>query len=226
MKPAIYEHKPEPGSSHDLLQKRLSSLPAGSRVLDVGAATGLLGRMLAGSGLHLYGIEPDPGWAEQARPFYEAVFAGGLDDAPGEFLAPYDAVVCADVLEHLPDPQRALDRLAALQQPGTRFLISVPNAAHLYVRLMLLLGRFDYAERGILDRTHLRFFTRKTARKLVAAAGLRLESIEPTPVPLGLVRPCFRKTAPGRLAQAALYRLTRLFPTLLGYQFFCLAIKP
>jgi hypothetical protein len=68
-------------------------------------------------------------------------------------------------------------------------IVSVPNVAHLWVRLSLLVGRFDYADRGILDRTHLRFFTRRTLLELLRSAGLRVDELAVTPVPLPLVVP-------------------------------------
>ena len=68
-------------------------------------------------------------------------------------------------------------------------IISVPNVAHLWVRLQLLLGRFDYADRGILDRTHLRFFTRRSFAAFLGDAGLDVEELVATPVPLPLVVP-------------------------------------
>ena len=94
------------------------------------------------------------------------------------------------------------------------------------MRLHLLAGHFDYTERGILDRTHLRFFTRRTLIKMVNAAGLQVERIHPTSIPLELVHPFFIESAAGRASQRLLAWLTRLFPTLLGYQFVLKAIKP
>ena len=100
--------------------------------------------------------------------------------------AALDALVCGDVLEHLRDPWRTLRALAALVRPGGRAAISVPNIAHWTARRALLRGRFDYAAHGLFDRTHLRFFTRATARDLATGAGLRVraEHFAPAPLPL------------------------------------------
>ena len=86
------------------------------------------------------------------------------------------------------------------------------------MRLNLLLGRFDYTDRGILDRTHLRFFTRKTLVAMVENAGLEILSIQSTPIPLELVSNFF-STLPGRWIHALLAKCTSLLPSLLGYQF-------
>ncbi len=168
--------------------------------------------------LRFFGVEPNAEWAAAALPFYEKVWVCPLDDAPDEALRGYDAVVLGDVLEHMPAPERALHRLVQLQPPGCLFILSVPNVANLWVRWQLLMGRFDYAERGILDRTHLRFFTRKTLTALIKEAGLDILSIQATPVPLELISSFFLTTG-GRVIHAALARLTDLLPTLLGYQF-------
>jgi 2-polyprenyl-3-methyl-5-hydroxy-6-metoxy-1,4-benzoquinol methylase len=218
--------KLERWSSHARIRDLVLEHPAGTRVLDVGAATGTLGRLLAGGGFIVRGLEPHPDWAALARPHYADLFTGTLDDAPPELLRGHDVVVLADILEHLGDPDRALARLVALQPAGCRFLISVPNVANLWVRLQLLAGRFDYAERGILDRTHLRFFTRRTFRALVEGAGLTLQALAVTPIPLDQVHQLFARAALGRAAHGALAAATGLWPTLLGYQFLASAVKP
>jgi hypothetical protein len=94
----------------------------------------------------------------------------------------------------------------------------VPNVANLWVRLNLLFGRFEYTDRGICDRTHLRFFTRKTLIALAENAGLEIQTIRATPIPLELVNGFF-VTFPGRILHSMLARCTSWFPTLLGYQF-------
>jgi hypothetical protein len=97
--------------------------------------------------------------------------------------------------------------------------------ANFWVRLNLLFGRFDYADRGILDRTHLRFFTRKTLTKTLEDAGLKIASIQVTSIPLELISEFF-VTSPGKALHAVFAMLTSLFPTLLGYQFIVEAKKP
>jgi hypothetical protein len=102
--------------------------------------------------------------------------------------------------------------------PGTPIVISLPNVAHLYVRLKLLLGRFDYAARGICDETHLRFFTRASAMRLIASCGITIDQVAATPVPLPLLNARFqpdRALWPVHQAQAA---AARWFKSIFGYQ--------
>ena len=154
-----------------------------SPVLDVGCAQGMLGHMLRDAGITLDGVEYNPAWAEMARPHYRNVWAGTVEAAPLP-TNEYRTIVCGDVLEHTPDPVAVLKRLREAATPDAAYVISVPNIAHLAVRGMLLLGKFPKMERGPLDKTHLQFFTRDTARAMLEQAGLRVERTTCTGVPL------------------------------------------
>jgi len=101
-------------------------------------------------------------------------------------------------------------------------VVSVPNVAHLWVRLQLLAGRFDYADRGILDRTHLRFFTRRTLVELLERAGLVVAHLHATPVPLPLIVPERWHGAGLRLVHAMSARAARCWSRGLAYQFVAL----
>jgi methionine biosynthesis protein MetW len=168
----------------------LDAVPPDARVLDVGCATGYLAAELTARGGAVVGVEADPAAARSAAAHCRRVVTGDIET--GECrealaaLAPFDAVVCADVLEHLRDPWGALRFLGTLLRPGGRAVLSVPNTGHWTARRALLRGRFPYAEHGLFDRTHLRFFTRASARDLAAAGGLRVraERFAPAPLPL------------------------------------------
>ena len=191
-------------------------------VLDVGAAQGMLGQALRGSGALIDAVEPHPRWAEHARPFYRQVFASGIEDAPLP-AASYAVVVCADVLEHTADPLAALRKLRAAARPGAAFIISLPNVAHLSARLLLLSGRWPQMERGIFDRTHLHFYTRATAETLLRDAGLRPLRARPTPVPLYMAWP--RQLGGTLLGAAMLAQRVGLLaaPALFGFQWVLVA---
>jgi 2-polyprenyl-3-methyl-5-hydroxy-6-metoxy-1,4-benzoquinol methylase len=151
-----------------------------ARVLELGPATGYMSKVLADRGCTVVGIELDPEMAERAAAFCERVIVGDLDglDLEAELGEErFDAIVAADVLEHLRDPLLALDRLRPFLAPEGAFVISVPNVAHGSVRLALLSGHFDYNEIGLLDSTHLRFFTRESLEKLLDEAELGLAEL-------------------------------------------------
>ncbi len=127
--------------------------------------------------------------------------------------------MCADVLEHLPSPEEALLAVARWTKPGGRLLASIPNVANVTVRLALLSGRFPYSDRGLLDRTHLRFYTRRSARELLEACGYRVERIIPTAMPIELKWPALARSPLRPFARALALAAARLWPTLFGYQF-------
>ncbi len=148
-------------------------------VLDCGCGAGRLGELLRARGCHVTGIEREPQAAAAARQRLDRVIEGRVEDVI-DALAPrdFDCVICADVLEHLEDPWTAARRLVERVRPGGVFLCSLPNVRHLGVLADLVVrGRWDYGDSGVLDRTHLRFFTRSTALALVRGAGAEIDHV-------------------------------------------------
>jgi 2-polyprenyl-3-methyl-5-hydroxy-6-metoxy-1,4-benzoquinol methylase len=155
-------------------------LPEAATVLDIGAGSGTLGRVLKRAGKHVIidGIEPNAFAADLARPFYQAIYTGYAQDHLQAIKATnYDYVVLADVIEHIQDPVAFLTELLDSISLSTKLIISIPNVAFGGVRLALLNGNFDYVDSGLLERTHLRFFTLVTARKLFELLHLQPERI-------------------------------------------------
>lgn len=147
-------------------------------VLDVGCSGGYLGAHSKES--RFYGIEFDGEEAKKARRVYEKVLVGDVEKLIN-FPLPlpkFDVIIFADVLEHLVHPQKTLTHFVNnfLKDDG-EVVISLPNIAHLSIRLNLLAGRFDYTEAGILDKTHLHLYSLKSANKLINESGLEVESV-------------------------------------------------
>jgi 2-polyprenyl-3-methyl-5-hydroxy-6-metoxy-1,4-benzoquinol methylase len=159
--------------------------PRGGRVLDVGCGSGLLGVRLRALGNTVWGIDSAEDIAElAAQRLDHFVLADVTDgDRVAQLLGEerFDTIVFADVLEHLPDPVKALRSHQRFLTPGGRVLVSVPNIAVWNVRLGLLFGRFEYTPTGTLDRTHLRFFTRANLLRALHEADLRAETIDVNP---------------------------------------------
>lgn len=185
--------------------------PEGSRVLDVGCAAGAMGAaMLAAGAREVVGIEVNGPAAAVARSRLTAVYGYDLDSLP-ELPYPegyFEVITCADVLEHLRDPAAVLRHLTRWLAPSGRVVCSIPNVRHESVLLPLLLeGRWDYRAEGILDRTHLRFFTVTSAVRLLAEAGLVVDgqgqAVTTTPSP-ALARAAELVAALGGDAQALL----------------------
>ncbi len=220
-----YAWKEIPGSSHDLLRRRIRSLPPGLRLLDLGAAGGHLGRAVRDRCAYLAGVEPDPALPASCREGYDVWRVADALSA-GEWDAPFDVVVCADVLEHLSRPEELLARIPAWLKPGGTLFVSIPNVANVTVRVALLFGQFPYTDRGILDRTHLRFYTRASARRLVEEAGLRIRSVAATAMPYELAAPALGRPPLSGPVRAFAIGSARVWPTLFGYQFVLEAERP
>lgn len=213
----------DPKSSHQQIATLVQRLGR-SPILDVGAAQGFLGQLLGNTALTIDAVEPNPYWAEHAQPFYRQVFASSIEAANLPDAA-YRVIVCADVLEHTVDPEAVIAQLRRVATDDALFIISLPNVAHLAVRLMLLFGRFPQMERGILDRTHLHFYTLDTAADMLRRAGLEVVRARPTGVPLDELW----REGEGNLLFNALMRLQHfallLAPRLFGFQWVIVAKK-
>jgi 2-polyprenyl-3-methyl-5-hydroxy-6-metoxy-1,4-benzoquinol methylase len=155
----------------------LRQVPLGAAVLDVGCATGYLAEPLRARGCRVWGLDRNAEAVAEAAPFYEDVRVLDLEqcDALPWPDASFDVALCADVIEHLRDPERGLRLVSRCLAPGGLLIVSLPNVAHVSVRVPLAFGRFEYGPSGILDATHARLFTFRSAQALVESSGYRIE---------------------------------------------------
>lgn len=153
------------------------------RVLDVGCATGANAELLRSRGAtHLAGIELDEAFASAARERYDEVVRGSVPKDLAWPEASFDTILAYDVLEHLYDPWSVTRTLSSLLKPGGRMHVSLPNARSKKLWLPLVArGTFAYEAEGIMDVTHLRFFTRRDAIAMIERAGLEIASVEHPP---------------------------------------------
>lgn len=165
-----------------------SFVKAGSRVLDLGIGSGTLGQHLRQAlDCSVDGVTINPDEASVARSAYRRVELLDLDQAGWESRfepLDYDVIVCADVLEHLTGPERVLQTCHRLLRPDGVLLVSIPNAAYAGLIADLMQGNFKYGNEGLMDRTHLRFFTRRSFSALAAAQGWSAEAVEGIDQPL------------------------------------------
>src|SRR5579863_6920807 len=181
-----YEFKPFKYSSHYWILHALRREKEPVTILDVGAASGYLGKIWKRSGHYVAGIDCDAATAEKAREYYDVFQVADIESFEFSCRRKFDYIVFADVLEHLRDPAAVLRRCIPALKDSGKIIISVPNIANWVIRLSLLLGKFDYMEKGILDRTHLRFFTLRSFQQFLRDADLDLVKLTATPVPLPL----------------------------------------
>jgi SAM-dependent methyltransferase len=157
-------------------------IPEVQRLLDIGCSRGGFAaalRRIPGRVGELWGIEPNPGAAEQAREHFDHVITGLYpNDLPS--TEPFDAVVFNDVLEHMVDPWATLAFTREILAPRGLVVASIPNVRYWEVLWDLVVhDRWTYTETGSLDKTHLRFFTRSSACELLTTSGYEIERVEP-----------------------------------------------
>jgi len=188
---------PGPYSSHSL---RLAEFPfpgEGHRVLDVGSAAGYLSEILARRGFSVVSIDllgtPHP----PAIEFAGADLDHGLPPLSDEF----DYIICADVLEHVREPLVLLEQCRALMAPAGILLGSLPNSGNAWFRWNVLRGRFPKDERGLFDKTHLHFYMWDGWVELFRRAGLRVDAVRASGVPIGLAKPGLDGTMMGRVLE-------------------------
>lgn len=176
-KDSLINSNPSPHSPHRIIPPLISP---GTTVLDVGCNTGMLGRSLHQSNI-LDGIDINSQALTKATAYYRHLYHIDLS-SPGalSLKKKYDYIIFSDILEHLPRPDLTLKAAGKLLNKNAFVIASIPNIARLEIRLKLLFGQFSYTPSGILNRDHLRFFTRETGVELFRESGYKIVNIIPT----------------------------------------------
>jgi 2-polyprenyl-3-methyl-5-hydroxy-6-metoxy-1,4-benzoquinol methylase len=159
----------------------LKQIGSGNRILDVGCGAGLMGQEMKKKKNYVFGIDKSQAQLKVASTMVDKVKYVDIT-APELDLPPdFDKIVFADILEHLVDPQSCLTKFKDHLKKDGRIIISIPNIACYNIRFNIMLGNFDYKDYGVCDNTHLRFFTKKSAVKLVKDAGYKITKLDTTP---------------------------------------------
>jgi 2-polyprenyl-3-methyl-5-hydroxy-6-metoxy-1,4-benzoquinol methylase len=185
MSTSRYDSTVNPDGHNNAHSYALRMVGWNQRVLELGAANGSMTRALANWNNKVTAVEYDPDAAVHLKECAESVVIGDLNNPEtlAAITGPFDVVLAGDVLEHLLDPERVLLQVVEKLAPGGKVVISLPNIAHADVRMSLLKGRFDYNPVGLLDATHIKFFTLKTIREFVGRAGLVIVDMQRVRVP-------------------------------------------
>ncbi len=176
-----YDYQVESLNESDHYGRLLSRIGSNKRVLELGSSTGYLTQAMTERGCSVTGVEIDPDAAEVARARGFEVHVLDLDfiDLSKHFAGrSFDAVLLADVLEHLRSPEQTLKQLATLLAPDGLIVASIPHGTHGDIRIAALLGRLPFRPMGLLDHTHVRFFTRSLVEKLFVESGYDIVQME------------------------------------------------
>lgn len=190
-------------------RQSVSLVPNNSRILEIGCATGFIGEyLIKKKGCCVVGVEERREEANIARKRLQKVIEGNIDDGKithrVKALGKFDIIFASAVIEHLKDPWKALKKWKNFLKNDGFLIITTSNIVHWSTRLHTLLGKFNYQEYGILDNTHIRFFTIETFKRLVEDCGYKIEYFSIDPVGGGLPR--------------VSKILSRLWPNLFAYQ--------
>jgi len=210
-----YQLKAGPYSSHALLLAEFPEHGEGRRVLDVGCAIGYLSEILAARGYAVTSID----WPNTPHPPTIEFAGADLDDGLPDLTGQFDYVICADVLEHLRAPVELLRECCARLAPGGTLVGSLPNSGHAYFRWQVLTGHFPQHERGLFDSTHLHFYTWDGWIDLFLRAGLRIETVRCSGVPIGLAFPRWNGSWPVRALERVSFEAARVWKKVFAYQF-------
>ena len=222
----IYQIKESLYSSHSQINRYLKKNTVNKesvKILDVGSGEGTVN--VDTKLWSLYGIDNNDAIINHN---YHRNYLVEVDDYQNILklkLPKFDFIIFADILEHLVDPEKTLIFYSRYLKKNGLIIISVPNIANIYIRLMLLFGIFNYTDRGILDRTHLKFFTNKSLHQLCQNVGYIIKEKMTTPIPLEIIFPGLIKVKKQHFLTKLIYKLTSLRPSLFGYQFIVVICK-
>ncbi len=221
--PNVYTFKDFEGSSHRILIGLIRRFAKrGGTLVDLGAAGGELGEAIRDHFQRRLGFEFEIANMPALRNRFDAAVIADLEKLK-RLPANADAIVVADVLEHLRDAPALLALVRSALARDGKIFVSVPNIANITVRIGLLFGVFQYRERGILDNTHLRFYTLRTIRQEIENAGFRVLAIRGSSVPLRLIAGRWTPEPIVRAGERILSVVTRMWRALFAYQIIIVA---
>ncbi|MGQ3889800.1 class I SAM-dependent methyltransferase [Legionella sp. CNM-1927-20] len=178
-------HYPYLEEVNEGILKQIPPINGPATILDVGAGRGLLGAALVKLGYEVSALESNTLIAEEAKKRVHQVICADLHDVAKvrDFLQgkKFNYIVFSDVLEHVYDPLQILRDYQEFLQDDGKILISLPNVVNWLNRLRFIFGIFNYEMTGVMDRTHIRFFTFHSAKKMVQASAYKIEKVDCTP---------------------------------------------
>jgi len=221
---SVYLFKTDKFSSHMKIIRYLKRLDNKRlKILDVGCSKGFIGKQLCNN-YDFYGIDASIEDAKIAKKYYKDLKIADLDGKKPKYEKDFfDVIIMADVIEHLKDPLSTILYFKKSLKKDGIIICSVPNIANIYIRLKILFGNFDYEEKGILDKTHLKFFTHKSIKNLIKKANLTIFKEDITPIPLPIINPIFSDGNLLSILHKINFLMAIVWKTMFSFQFifFC-----
>ena len=219
----MYSFKPYKYSSHSWI---ISLVNPSSTVFDVGCSTGFIGKSLLNKKCSVYGIELDKISAKEAQKSYKQVIVGDIEKKNiKRYIQFFDYIIFGDVLEHTSNPGQILRKYRQYLKPDGKIIVSMGNIAHWTIRLSILLGIFNYTKKGILDSTHLSFYTQKSLIALIIKCGYKIKKVKYAPIPLPSVFPRLAHHPWFKLINMINYYITICWKNMFTFQFIVLASR-
>jgi 2-polyprenyl-3-methyl-5-hydroxy-6-metoxy-1,4-benzoquinol methylase len=218
----------DPFSSHNKIARIVSKLDNKKKILDVGCNRGFIGHVLKDHGFdgEILGIDKESDYKKAVlKVGYDNFQTINIENQLDKIKTKFDVIVIGDVLEHLIEPVKTLKSLAKKLTDEGKLIISLPNIANFYIRWQLMMGKWEYSDKGILDEDHKYFYTEKTAREMIEKSGLKILRNKPTPIPLPLVSKVFKLGKPLFFVHVVSNILVRFWPNFFSYQFIFLCEK-
>ncbi len=200
----------------------LDIIEPNSRVLDIGCATGYFAKQLLTKHCETWGVDRDKSAVKKAAKYCQKVIVSNLDEVtslpvPKKY---FDYIIMLDVLEHLLHPENLLSMIKNNLKDNGKVIVSIPNIAHASIRWLLLTGGFEYADTGILDKTHVKFYTKQSSQNLLNKCGYKILDTVPTN---GMCKVPLLYKITDRLPVKWQYFIVKKIPTLFAFQFICVA---
>lgn len=195
-------------------QRIIDSVGQNKNILDVGCSEGTLSKKMKENDCTVIGMELDEEAAKTARKFCKEVLIGDVESIKmsSDYEKYFDIIIFADILEHLREPSEILVRFSKYLKDDGLIIISVPNIANWRKRFQLLFGKFDYQEYGILDNSHIKFFTEKSTKNMIMESGYEIVQFDLTVGDINVFPRLF-------------HSIGMVWPNLLAFQFFVIAEK-
>jgi 2-polyprenyl-3-methyl-5-hydroxy-6-metoxy-1,4-benzoquinol methylase len=211
----------DPFSSHNKIARIIINSNK-KNIIDIGCNNGFIGQVLLQNNWKgtIEGLDKDGIYKKKVLDLgYKKFHKLDLEQNLSKLKGKYDVIVIGDVLEHLINPVEVLEKLKSNLKKDGIFVISLPNIANFYIRIQLIMGKFEYADKGILDRDHKYFYTQNTAQQMIKKSKLKIVKVKPTPIPLPVVNKTFNLNQPLFFIHLFSNVILRVRPTFFAYQY-------